>query len=68
MSLGSRIKALEIRNGNNACPHCGYWAGAQIKVLVCESAPTGPPICPGCGRMLWFTLKLGDRDLETDSD
>ena len=68
MSLGRRIKSLESRTGGNACPQCGHWPGGQIKFILVEGTPTGPEECPGCGRPLGFTLKLGENDLEADLD
>lgn len=58
MSMANRIKKLEKQNqGGSVCPVCGDNGEPITECQIVEHAE-GPENCPGCGRLLRFTLKF----------
>ena len=57
-SLEKRIEKLEQKRGI-ACLTCGYDGTPITEVKIVEHVE-GPKNCPECGRLLWFTMDIGD--------
>lgn len=66
MSLRGRLGRLEARFGDVRCAGCGAAPGNPAKFATHDEAGgswegyPNPLSCGGCGRVLRFTLKLGD--------
>ena len=62
ISLEMRIERLEQEKGGPVCPVCNHAKGEPIKEVrfifskTGEINDLGPERCPGCGRLLVFTI------------
>ncbi len=73
MGLEGRLRRLEAGPGPARCPECGVAPRGSVRL---EPAGDGqgwdgypePLLCGGCGRVLRFTLKLGDARPDTVGD
>ncbi len=61
MSIHTRLRALERLQGEE-CPECGAGqiGGPVTFVVLDEASPESPKECPQCGRVLRFTLDIGE--------
>lgn len=65
--LSGRLDKLEDQLGGDACPACGSDGSAPATFRVVTDSPRSrffspepvePECCPGCGRILTFTLNI----------
>ena len=65
MGLKSRLERLESGSRAARCPECGAVRDDPIEFTVSTTGARWqgypePLLCGGCGRVLKFTLKLGE--------
>ncbi|MGI8688657.1 MAG: hypothetical protein ACR2M3_08765 [Thermomicrobiales bacterium] len=65
--LQRRIARLGQHMGGTVCPVCGAGPGMPVVFTFDDTptemhTPTGTEYCPGCGRVMWFTITLDRAD------